>query len=66
MDFVAKDAIGRGLLRLQLLLTECLGYRNGGMTTEVALHAKRMRTITEDVVRQGEGWQWANGGRGKG
>ncbi len=46
-----KDAIGRGLTRLQPLLTECLGYRNGGMTTEVASHARRMRTIAEDVVR---------------
>ncbi len=66
MDFVAKDAIGRGLTRLQPLLTEWLGYRNGGMTTRVALHARRMRTIAEDIVRGVEGWQWANGGRGEG
>ncbi len=51
MDFVAKDAIGRGLTTLQPLLTECLGYRNGGMTTKIASHARRMRTIADNVVR---------------
>ncbi len=50
-DFVAKDAIGRGLMRLQPLLTECLGYRNGETVTKIALHTRRMRRITNDVVR---------------
>jgi hypothetical protein len=36
---------------LQPLLTECLGYRNGGMTTKIALHARRMRRIADDDVR---------------
>ncbi len=36
---------------MQPLLTECLGYSNDGMTTKVALHARRMRTIAEDIVR---------------
>jgi hypothetical protein len=38
-------------MRLQPLLTECLGYRNGGMTTKIASHARRTRTIVGDVVR---------------
>ncbi len=46
-----KDAIGSGLSRLQLLLTECLGYRNGGMMTKIVSHARRMRTNMDDVVR---------------
>ncbi len=46
-----KDAIGRGLTRLQLLLTECLGYRNRGMMTEIASHARRTRTTADDIVR---------------
>ena len=46
-----KDTIVRGLMRLQPLLTECLGYRNGEMMTKIALHTRRMRTITDDVVR---------------
>jgi hypothetical protein len=50
-DFVVKDAIGSGLMRLQPLLTECLGYRNGGMMTMIVSHARRMRTTADDVVR---------------
>ncbi len=46
-----KDAIGSGLTRLQPLLTECLGYRNGGLTTKIVSHARRMRTTAENVVR---------------
>ncbi len=36
---------------MQPLLTECLGYRNGGMTTKITLHTRRMKTIADDVVR---------------
>ncbi len=50
-DFVANDKIGSGLMRLQPLLMECLGYRNGRMMTKIALHARRTRTITDNVVR---------------
>jgi hypothetical protein len=50
-DFVANDKIGNGLARLQPLLTECLRYRNRGMTTKIALHAKRTRTTADDVIR---------------
>ncbi len=50
-DFVANDEIRSGLTRLQPLLTECLGYRNGGMMNKIALHARRMRTIADNVVR---------------
>jgi hypothetical protein len=50
-DFVVNDEIGSGLTRLQPLLTECLGYRNGGMTTKIALHARRTRTVADNVVR---------------
>ncbi len=50
-DFVVNDKIGSGLTRLQPLLMECLGYRNGGMMTKIALHARRTRTIADDVVR---------------
>ena len=46
-----KDAIGRGLTRLQPLLTECLGYKNGGTMTKIASHARRMRTTADNVVR---------------
>ncbi len=49
--FVANDEIGSGLTRLQPLLTECLGYRNGGMTTKIRLHARRSRTIVDNIVR---------------
>jgi hypothetical protein len=38
-------------MRLQPLLTECLGYRNRDMTTKIVLHTRRMRTIRDDVVR---------------
>ncbi len=50
-DFVANDKIGSGLTRLQPLLTECLGYRNGVMMTKIVLHARRTRTIADDIVR---------------
>jgi hypothetical protein len=46
-----KDTIGRGLTRLQPQLTECLGYRNGGMMTKIASHARKMRTTVDDVIR---------------
>ncbi len=46
-----KDVIGRGLMRLQPLLTESLGYRNMEMTTKIALHTRRMRMIMDDVFR---------------
>jgi hypothetical protein len=46
-----KEAIERGLTRLQLLLTEWLGYRNKGMMTKITSHARRMRTTADDVVR---------------
>ena len=45
------DVIGSGLTRLQPLLTECLGYRNGGMMTKIVLHARRMRTTMDNIVR---------------
>jgi hypothetical protein len=45
----------RRLTRLQPLLTECLGYRNGGMTTKIALHARWVRTIADDVIRYATG-----------
>jgi hypothetical protein len=50
-DFITNDKIRSELMRLQPLLMECLGYRNGGMMTKIALHTRRTRTITDDVVR---------------
>jgi hypothetical protein len=38
-------------MRLQPLLTECLGYRNGEMMTKIPSHTRRMRVITDNVVR---------------
>ena len=49
--FDANEAIGRGLVRLQPLLTDCLANRNAGANEEVEISARTMRTIVDDIVR---------------
>ncbi len=46
-----KGTIRSGLTRLQPLLMECLGYRNGGMMTKIMSHARRMRMTVDNLVR---------------